>query len=242
MNYTGRSSAGPWRVFVVKTAAGTAPGGLPGHLRSLGGSAKSLGMMVSHVRRGAPTARFGIRGARPRFFVGAGFQPVGAGFPMWVRVFQLALAFDKMKSCRHKRRGCELSPVGASFQLAHAFDTMEIVSPQREVGASFPIPCGCEFPTCTCLRHDGSRVATKRERGSRKREGGPSAFCGCTFSPDGVRPARAGNRPTDSAEEPGRQPAGRLNAVACRAGHRNRGRVGKHPRRRHHWPPPPCPR
>ena len=47
---------------------GTAPGGLPGHLRSLGGSSKSSGMMVSHVRRGALTAHSGIRGARPRPF------------------------------------------------------------------------------------------------------------------------------------------------------------------------------
>ena len=52
-------------VFVVKQRS-TAPGGLPGHLRSLGGSSKSSGMMVSHVRRGALTAHFGIRGARPR--------------------------------------------------------------------------------------------------------------------------------------------------------------------------------
>jgi len=52
-------------VFFVSTDE-TAPGELPGHLRSLGGSAKSLGMMVSHVRRGALTAHFGVRGARPR--------------------------------------------------------------------------------------------------------------------------------------------------------------------------------
>jgi len=43
---------------------------------------------------------------------------------MWVRVFNLHFP-DKMKSCRHKRRGCEFSHVGASFQLALAFDTMK---------------------------------------------------------------------------------------------------------------------
>ena len=46
---------------------------------------------------------------------------------MWVRVFQLALPFDKM----------------------------EILSPQRDVGAHFPMwvqvfPCGCEFFPCGC--------------------------------------------------------------------------------------------
>ena len=44
----------------------SAPGELPGHLRSRGGSSKSFGTMVSHVLRGALTARFGVRGARPR--------------------------------------------------------------------------------------------------------------------------------------------------------------------------------
>ena len=38
---------------------------------------------------------------------------VGASFPMWVQVFQLALAFDKMKSCRHKRHRWRFSRVGA---------------------------------------------------------------------------------------------------------------------------------
>ena len=63
--------------------------------------------------------------------------------------FQLAHAFDKMKSRRHKRRGLQGFPshVGASFQLAHAFDKMEILSPQeRWVRVC---PCGCEFSTCT---------------------------------------------------------------------------------------------
>ena len=48
---------------------------------------------------------------------------------LWVQVFQLALAFDKMKSCRHKRGGCEFSHVGASFQLARPRHD-EILSPQ----------------------------------------------------------------------------------------------------------------
>ena len=59
-------------------------------------------------------------------FVGARFQLVGASF-------QLAHAFDKMKSCRHREEegrgslncGSKFSHVGASFQLAHAFDTMK---------------------------------------------------------------------------------------------------------------------
>ena len=50
--------------------------------------------------------------------------------------FQLAHAFDKMKSRRHKRRGCEFSHVGASFQLAHAFDKMKSRRHKR---------CGCKF-------------------------------------------------------------------------------------------------
>ena len=51
--------------------------------------------------------------------------------------------------------------VGASFQLAHAFDKMKSRRHKREVAVSFPIPCGCEFSTCgcefstcTCLRQD----------------------------------------------------------------------------------------
>ena len=60
-----RTSAGcQW--FAWRQPSGAATGRLPGHLRSLGGSSKSLGMMVSHVRRGALTAHFGVRGARPR--------------------------------------------------------------------------------------------------------------------------------------------------------------------------------
>ena len=53
--------------------------------------------------------------------------------PMWVQVFQLALAFDKMKSCRHKRGGLHVFPshVGASFQLALPRHD-EILSPQGE--------------------------------------------------------------------------------------------------------------
>ena len=54
-------------LFVVSPNE-AAPGRLPGHLRSLGGSSKFSGMMVSHVRRGALTAHSGIRGARPRPF------------------------------------------------------------------------------------------------------------------------------------------------------------------------------
>ena len=48
---------------------------------------------------------------------------------MWVRVFNLHFP-DKMKSCRHKRRGCKFSHVGASFPMwvrvsnLHFFDTM----------------------------------------------------------------------------------------------------------------------
>jgi len=33
----------------------------------------------------------------------AGYRAIATAFSMWVQVFQLALAFDKMKSCRHKR-------------------------------------------------------------------------------------------------------------------------------------------
>ena len=50
-------------------------------------------------------------------------------FNLWVRVFNLHFP-DKMKSCRHKRHD-------------------ENLVATREVGASFPIPCGCEFSTCT---------------------------------------------------------------------------------------------
>ena len=61
---------------------------------------------------------------------------------MWVRVFNLHF-FDKMKSCRHKRRGCKFSHVGASFPMwvrvsnLHFLDTMKILSPQ-EMPASDP--------------------------------------------------------------------------------------------------------
>ena len=63
--------------------------------------------------------------------------------------FQLALAFDKMESCRHKRHdeivspqgevgrgnlncGSKFSHVGASFQLAHAFDKMKSCRHKRD--------------------------------------------------------------------------------------------------------------
>jgi len=52
------------------------------------------------------------------FHVAARFQPVGASF-------QLAHAFDKMKSCRHKRRGLQVFPCGCKFSNLHFPDKMK---------------------------------------------------------------------------------------------------------------------
>jgi len=64
--------------------------------------------------------------------------------------FQLALPRHDGNLVATKRGGCKFSnPMWVRVFNLHFFDTMEISSPQREVGASSPIPCGCEFPTCT---------------------------------------------------------------------------------------------
>ena len=91
------------------------------------------------------------------------FELWGASFLLWVRVFQLAHALDKMKSCRHKERWLNVFPshVGASFllwvrvfQLALAFDKMKSCRHKERWVQAFPCGCkfslvGASFPTCT---------------------------------------------------------------------------------------------
>ena len=53
------------------------------------------------------------------------FSHVGASFSMWVRVFNFYFP-DKMKSCRHKRCGCEFShPMWVRVFNLHFPDTMK---------------------------------------------------------------------------------------------------------------------
>ena len=60
---------------------------------------------------------------------------------LWVHIFPCGCKSSTCTCLRHdedlvatKRRGCKFSHVGASFQLALAFDTMKILSPQRKEG------------------------------------------------------------------------------------------------------------
>src|SRR5450830_1991327 len=110
-----------------------------------------------------------------------------AHFPMWVRVFQLALPRQdgnlvatrdvgctfshvgasfptctsptRWKSCRHKRRGLHIFPCGCEFSNLHFPDKMEILSPQETWAASFPM--WVRVFQLALPRQDGNLVATR---------------------------------------------------------------------------------
>jgi len=94
--------------------------------------------MVGHVRRGALTARFGVRGARPRRSVRHA-APLQATDVEYVTKSPAIFPSDGPL-------------VAASFQLADS-DKMKSCCHGEGEGRGI-LNCGCKFSTCTCLRQD----------------------------------------------------------------------------------------
>jgi len=129
----------------------------------------------------------------------------------WVRVFSCGCEFfnlhfpdtmTRWKSCRHKDMWVRVFSCGCEFSNLHFPDTMKIVSPQRQVGASFLLwvrvfSCGCEFSNLhfpdtmtrwkSCRHKDIPAEKPGIENAASRRNR--------TVSPDGVHPTRAGNIP-----------------------------------------------